>query len=169
MTLKHDFELGVSKVEPSNLEIAGAPRQAAQLLALKEATYFVHSPYQKTLKSLREAIKEEGLKLPMQMDVAERIRNELGIGLRPCTILCIYCSYLLLQAAIWDRGGAGFLPLRIVVSGSTVGTKIHLPGPLDAGLPVGLRVAFEEFLARVVKVLARVGAKRSDRPISRWD
>ncbi len=165
MPFTHDLPWG----EPPNQEDARTVREAAELLSLRSVTYFVHSPYDKTLKALRAGIKKEGLRIPMEMDVAERIRNELGIGLRPCMILYIDCPYLLLQAAVWDGGGAGFMPLRLVVSPSATGTKLQLPGPLDAGLPVGLRVAFEEFLGRVVKVLVSVGAKRSDRPISMWD
>ena len=145
-------------VEPSH----GGSRPLVRPLLDRDATYFLGVPYEKTLKLLRAAIKREGLRLPMEMDVSGRIRDELGIGLRPCRILYVDCPFLLLQAAVWGGCGAAFLPLRAVVSRSGGGTTIHLPGPMDAGVPPGLRVPFERFVSRFLMVLEEIGARRVD-------
>lgn len=136
---------------------AGSP---ASWCSVHEATHFLPVPYRRALKMIREAIKKEHLRIPMEMDVSGRIRAELGINLKPRRILYVDSSVLLLQATVWSGSGAGFLPLRAVVSQCASGTTVQLAGPVDAGLPAGLRTPFVQLLGRFLGVLRRIGAQR---------
>ena len=120
--------------------------------------YSLHESYARVLKRLRAALKEEGLEVPLEMDVCKRIRDEFGIGLSPCCVLCVYCPYLLLEAAVINSSAAGLLPLHVVVSQSGPQTTIHLVTPADSEIPAGLRIPFERFLRRAAQVLGRIGA-----------
>ncbi len=114
------------------------------------------------VRAFRKAAKSHGLRIPFEFNVAEYIEDELGIGLRPCRVLCVVCPYLLLQAAVWDGSGASFLPIRVVFSASGAGTRIHVVGPFNPLLPNGLRVPFQRFLQALADVLMEMGARGPD-------
>ncbi len=114
------------------------------------------------VKAFRKAAKSHGLRIPFEFNVAEYIEDELGIGLRPCRVLCVVCPYLLLQAAVWDGSGASFLPIRVVFSANGAKTRIHVVGPFNPLLPNGLRVPFKRFLQALANVLMEMGARGPD-------
>ena len=112
-------------------------------------------------KAFRKKAREHGLRIPFEFNVADYIEDELGIGLRPCRVVCVVCPFLLLQAAVWDGSGASFLPVRVVFSGRGEETQIRVVGPFDPLLPNGLRTPFQRFLEALGAVLDEMGAVRS--------
>jgi len=87
-------------------------------------TYVLQESYEKALKAIRRGLEDEGLKVPVEMDVAGNIRDELGLDLRPCTVLYVCCPWFLLQAAVIDPSAAAVVPLRVVVSGRDLRTTV---------------------------------------------
>lgn len=128
-------------------------------------TYLIDMPYDKALKQLRVALKAEGLQIPVEMDVSDRIRHELGVDLRPCFVLCIDCPFLLLEAAIINTSAAALLPLQLVVAEAGLQSVIHLVPRTDGAATASLRVQFENFLGRVLGVLRGLGAQRAVREL----
>ena len=124
-------------------------------------TYLIDEPYPKALNLVRAALKSEGLRIPMEMDVAGRIRHELGVGLKPCRLLCVDCPWLLLQSAVVNSPATGALSLHIVITQSGANSVVHLAAPMDAAIPATLRIQFERFWGRVLKVLRQVGARKA--------
>ena len=162
MVARHRGEVHPRKLEARDVDPrVGVSRSVTSLPTrdANEANYFLPLPHQKVLKLLRGAVKQEGWRIPMEMDVARRIHNELGIGLKPCTVLCVDCPFVLLQAAVWSGLGTSVLPIQVVVSQSGTGTAIRFAKHVDAGLPAWLRIPFERFLERLTEVLKQIGAR----------
>ncbi len=44
-------------------------------------SFIIPETFEKALKLIRRALKNEGLKISMELDVSRRLRRELGIGL----------------------------------------------------------------------------------------
>lgn len=124
-------------------------------------TYVIDVPFGKILKQLRAALKAEGLQIPMEMDVSGRIRNELGVALKPCRILYIDCPFLLLEAAIVNASAAALVPLQVVVAEAGSRSVIHLVARTDRAVTSGLRAQFERLFSRVLAVLRDLRAQRT--------
>ena len=124
-------------------------------------TYVIDEPYGKVLKQLRSALKAEGLGIPMEMDVAGRIRNELGVALKPCLVLYVDCPFLLLEAAIVNVSAAALVPLHVVVAEAGLQSVVHLVPRTDGAITACLRAQFDRFLGRVLAVLRELGAQRT--------
>ncbi len=128
---------------------------------LQGAVFYYSGSCSAAAKAFRKKAREHGLRIPFELNVADYIEDELGIGLRPCRVVCVLCPYLLLQAAVWDGSGASFLPVRVVFSGRGEETLIRIVGPFDPLLPNGLRTPFRRFLGVLGAVLEEIGAVRS--------
>jgi len=164
--LKAVYAGGSRRCVPPGSELADSSI-LVEVKGLENTTFCSPAPYAETVAAFRRAVFAVGLRIPMEMDVAGEIRNELGIGLRSCCVLCVASPYLLLQAAVWDGSGASFLPVRIVFAGRGTRTTIRFAGPLDLNLPAGLRGAFVRFLSRIVCILEHIGARRMEFPAAR--
>ena len=57
-------------------------------------TYVIQEPFDQALTSIREALVKEHLRVPMELDVAARIKRELGFSLAPCWLLFVGCRLL---------------------------------------------------------------------------
>lgn len=124
-------------------------------------TYILQEPYEKALKLLRTELENEGLRVPVEMDVSGEIREELGLDLRPCRVLYVCCPWLLLQAAVMDRSAVAFLPLRLVVSGRGLQTVVRLLGSAnqqDSSLDRRVSVLASTLLDRVQRIVEKICA-----------
>lgn len=126
--------------------------------------YTVPEPFERALKSLRAALSQEGLSVPVELDIAGRIRKELGVRLAPCRVLCIDNPMTLLQAMAVDTTGAIFLPLHLVVSGCGPLTVVRLFNPdtmLRVQLPPGAKTAIGKLQAQLGRAIQRVGYRQA--------
>ncbi|MBI4441810.1 MAG: DUF302 domain-containing protein [Acidobacteria bacterium] len=125
-------------------------------------TYVLQEPYEKALKLLRTELENEGLRVPVEMDVSGEIRAELGLDLRPCRVLYVCCPWLLLQAAVIDRSTVAFLPLRLVVSGrsysETVVRVVRSTNNQDSSLDRRVTVLASTLLDRVQRIVEKICA-----------
>ena len=85
------------------------------------------SPYEQALKTLRRAMKHNGLAIAAELPLSDIVRAELGVGLNRCTVLLVYCPFLLLEAMVLDCKTASLLPVHIAVSESGTGAVISVP------------------------------------------
>ena len=85
------------------------------------------SPYEQALKTLRRAMKHNGLAIAAELPLSDIVRAELGVGLNRCTVLLVYCPFLLLEAMVLDGKTASLLPVHIAVSESGTGAVISVP------------------------------------------
>jgi len=84
------------------------------------ATYCVAQPFDTAVKALRQALAQSGLKVTMELNVADRIRGRLLIGISPCLIL--FCS----PAGPTAEIAGGLAPLHVVVSARGAESEIHI-------------------------------------------
>ena len=119
-------------------------------------TYIVGKPYDTTLRSLRAALKTEGLEIPMEMDISGAIRREFGIALKACSFLYVCCPFLLLEAFVMDTPCTGFLPLQVAVSetsGQTLISLLEPPAVDETELPFNVRTPMMRLQTRVQKIV----------------
>jgi uncharacterized protein (DUF302 family) len=75
---------------------------------------------------VRIALARHGLRAPVELDVASRIRQELGAGVAPCTVLYVDDPAVLLEAVVFDRGAALMIPQQLVVTGDNRHTVVFV-------------------------------------------
>lgn len=126
-------------------------------------TYVIDKPYRVVLKQLRVALKARGFDIPVEMDVSAWINTQLGVTLRPCTVLDVACPFLVLEAAIIDATAAAFLPLQVIVTEAGSRSLVRLVPRTDGALTAGLRAQFDKFFGGVLAVLRELGAQRTVR------
>ncbi len=133
------------------------------------STYVLQKPYGEALKSVRSALQNEGLRVPLEMDVSSTLRQELGVQLKPCKLLCVYCPWLLLQASMTDIAVGAFLPLHLVVVDHGPWTFIHFINPASvpqAGLPPSIKSALSRLLSRILQIMRTIGTPQPDYPLT---
>ncbi|MBI3696175.1 MAG: DUF302 domain-containing protein [Acidobacteria bacterium] len=128
------------------------------------STYVVQEPYQRALKLIRTALRDEGLRVSLETDISGTIRQELGVDLTPCKVLHVCCPLLLLQAVVMDTSAAAFLPFHLVVSADGSQTLVHLIDPAatyENDLPGGIKIPLGRLLARIRQCLEKIGAREA--------
>jgi len=131
------------------------------------ATYVIAEPFERTVKTLREALARSGLNVAAELDVSVRIKHELNLGFTPCRILLVDSPYLLLEAVTVDCAAAVLFPLHIVVSGRGPHTHVHWmhPAAVDGlRLPPGGAVPLAKLLSLVSHTLERIAIRRDHLP-----
>jgi len=131
-------------------------------MAVAARTYRIPEPFERALKSVREAIGKDRLTITTELDVSRRIQREWGIGMGPCRILCVDCPQLLLEAMAMDVGAGVLLPLHVVVAGRGPLTLVHIIRPAGtngSGGPADTVV--NKLRARLSRALEKVGMRES--------
>jgi uncharacterized protein (DUF302 family) len=126
-------------------------------------TYLIPEPFERALKLLREALRKEGLSIPMELDLARRVRRELGVTLLPCKVLCVDSPMVLVEAMAIDSAGAIFLPLHVVVAARGPQTLVHMASPAtirQAEVPVGVKAPLGRLQMRLAAILQRLGGRQ---------
>lgn len=104
-------------------------------------SYTIDEPYDVALRMVRIALGRHGLRAPAELDIASRIRQELGAGVAPCTVLYVDDPALLLEAVVFNRGAALLIPQPLAVTGDVRHTDVFVPRPeLPSGdIPASIR------------------------------
>lgn len=143
--------------QESRVDRWNAPEQATQ-------TYVIPEPFDRALKQLRESLSSEGLSVPAELDLAARLREQLGLSIPPCRILCVDSPAAVAETLAIDSAGAVFLPLHLVVAGRGPRTLVHLAGATAlgfGGLPVGAKGPLRKLMTRLSAALQRIGSRQS--------
>ncbi len=96
-------------------------------------SFQIEKPYSTALRMVRAALARQGLRAPAELDIAARIRLELGAGVAPCMVLYVDDPAVLLEAVVFNRGAALLIPQPLVVTGDNRLTEVLV---LSAELPI---------------------------------
>jgi uncharacterized protein (DUF302 family) len=104
-------------------------------------SFRIDEPYEIALRQVRTALARQGLRAPAELDVAVRIRQELGAGIAPCMVLYVDDPAVMLEAVVFNRGSALMIPQPLVVTGRAGHTEILVRSPEspDADIPESAR------------------------------
>lgn len=122
-------------------------------------TFTLPEPHPVALRQIRKALAQAGLRIPLELDVTARIKREMGASLAPCEVLYIDDPALLLEAVVFDRGAALWMPQPVVVSGAGRQTEItmHHPGrALERRLPASVRDPLLTLYLRTVSAVEAI-------------
>ncbi|MFB3779019.1 MAG: DUF302 domain-containing protein [Bryobacteraceae bacterium] len=127
-------------------------------------TYVIPEPFERALRRLRDSLGSEGLSVPAELDLSARMREQLGLSIPPCRVLCVDSPAAVAETLAIDSAGAVFLPLHLVVAGRGPRTLVHLAGATalgSGGLPVGVKGPVRKLLTRLASALQRIGSRQS--------
>lgn len=114
-------------------------------------TYTLSEPYEAALARVRSALHKHGLRTAMELDVAGRIRSELGAGVAPCTVIYVDDPAVLLEAAVFHRGAALLIPQPVVVTGDQWQSEalVRNMDVRHGGIPESVRDPFADLQRRI--------------------
>src|SRR3954451_18575997 len=92
-------------------------------------SFIIDEPYEVALRMVRIALARHGLRAPAELDIASRIRQELGAGLATCTVLYVDDLVALLEAVVFYRGAALLIPQPLVITGDDRRTDVFVRTP----------------------------------------
>lgn len=97
-------------------------------------SFRIDEPYDVAVRMVRIALSRQGLRAPAELDIAARIRKELGAGVASCIVLYVDDPAVLLEAIVFNRGAGLLIPQPLVVTGDSNHTEVLVRSP---ELPVG--------------------------------
>jgi uncharacterized protein (DUF302 family) len=124
--------------------------------------YSVSEPFDRALRTIRQALAGGGLSITGELDVSNRIRREFNIGFERCVILLVDSPALLLEAVALDRAAAALLPLHVVVSSRDSQTMIHWSNPTAVEgirLPAGAAAPIAKLLSLLSHTLEQIAMR----------
>ncbi len=127
-------------------------------------TFSVVEPHQTAIRTVRRALAQQGLRVPAELDVTTRIKQELGAGLAPCVVLYVDDPTLLLEAVVFHRGAALLIPQPVVVSGNDRFTEVlvrSVEALMEGGLPASVREPLVNLHARIIQAMETIAERES--------
>ena len=125
-------------------------------------TFRIAEPYTAALRKVRKGLSQEGLRVPAELDVTSRIKQELGAGLAPCAVVYVDDPALLLEAVIFHRDAALAIPQPVVIAGHERHTEV-LVRSADAlfagGLPLSTRGPLLKLHQRIMRAMDAVAER----------
>jgi uncharacterized protein (DUF302 family) len=118
-------------------------------------------PYDQARKRIVVALKEQGMQLAFDFDVASRILRSAGVKLTQSSVLGVGCPYQFLEAFVADAAAAVFFPLHVVLSEHGRDTRVCILAPQTlraAGVKPAISIPVHRTLGRIRKALASIGA-----------
>lgn len=125
-------------------------------------TFSIAEPYPVAVRMVRRAFEQQGLRVPAELNVTARIKQELGAGLAPCVVLYVDDPVLLLEAVIFQRGAALLIPQPVVISGTNHHTEVLLRSAeslASEDQPAGLRDPVVNLHTRIVKAMESIAER----------
>jgi uncharacterized protein (DUF302 family) len=130
--------------------------------------FTIDHPHAAAVRLVRCAFVEAGLRTPAELDVAERLREQLCANLVPSLVLFVDDPVLLLEAVMFYPGAALYIPQPIVITGRGRNTEVQIgcrESLIGSGLPPGVREPVLCLHGRVMRALDTV-AFLEDRQMS---
>ena len=130
-------------------------------------TFSIREPYSIALQLVRRALTQHGLLAPAEVDVASRIRQELGAEVAPCTVLFVDDPALLLEGIVFHRGAALGIPQPVVISGNDHYTEVLIRSAKSlvlGGFPASAQDPLLQLQERIVRAMETI-AVREEAPL----
>jgi len=130
-------------------------------------TFSIREPYSIALQLVRRALTQHGLLAPAEVHVASRIRQELGAGVAPCTVLFVDDPALLLEGIVFHRGAALGIPQPVVISGNDHYTEVLIRSAKSlvlGGFPASAQDPLLQLQERIVRAMETI-AVREEAPL----
>lgn len=118
-------------------------------------TYALAEPYENAVRTIRSALKRHGLRTPLELDVAARIRHELGACVAPCFVFYVDDPASLLEAVVFDRGAALLIPQPVVITGDKRRSEVLVRSAesLHGAAPESVRDPLHDLLRRITRTM----------------
>jgi len=127
-------------------------------------TFQVLEPYPTGLQMVRRVLAQQGLRVPAELDVSARIKQEVGAGVAPCTVLYVDDPALLLEAIVFHRGAGLLIPQPLVVSSRCQHTEVLVRSTaslVEAGFPTSIREPFWSLHGRIIRAMETIGEQEA--------
>lgn len=129
-------------------------------------TLVLNQPYDQARRRILTILKERGLQVAFDFDVASSILRSSGVGLPKSSVLGVGCPYQFLEAFVADGAAALFFPLHVVLfeHGQEIQVRILAPQTLRAaGVTPAISIPVHRTLRRIRETLASIGAHSANR------
>lgn len=129
-------------------------------------SFRIEEPYEVALRMVRIALARQGLRAPAELDIAARIRQELGAGVAPSIVLYVDDPAVLLEAVVFNRGAGLLIPQPLVVTGSNGYAEVLLRSPeLPAGdVPESVREPLLGLQIRLARAIESIAERQEVHP-----
>ena len=126
-------------------------------------TFTIAEAHPAALRKVRKALAQQGLRVPAELDIGARIRQELGAGVAPCTVLYVDDPMVLLEAVVFHRGAAMLIPQPVVVAAAGGHTEVLVRSPesLTAETPESVRDPVLNLHQRIARAMEAIAGKQS--------
>jgi uncharacterized protein (DUF302 family) len=143
--------------------------ETAEAAAMKPegriVAFSVDAHFDVALRRLRRALAMEGLRVPCEVDAAERVKQELGVGLKQNVVLYVDDPIRLLEATVMNPAGGLFIPEPVVLSSvdqRSCRVSVRSMEPLfSSDLPASLKGAVANLHERILAAIQRIGQKQT--------
>lgn len=118
-------------------------------------TYSIPASFPQALKSLRSAFVAQGLKVSKEVNISNRIRQNLMIGTDPCVVL-------LVSPLADDACASGLTPMHVVVSSHGSQTEVHVLRILPAeaeSLDIHAKTALNQVQSGILHAVEKIGMR----------
>ena len=125
-------------------------------------SFRIDEPYEVALRMVRTALSRQGLRAPAELDIAARIRKELGAGVAPCVVLYVDDPTVLLEAVVFSRGAGLSIPQPLVVTGGSSHIEVLVRSPeLPSGdIPESVREPLLGLQVRMVRAMETIADRQ---------
>jgi hypothetical protein len=126
-------------------------------------SFRIDEPYEIALRMVRIALGKQGLRAPAELDIAARIRQELGAGVARSIVLYVDDPAALLEAVVFNRGAGLSIPQPLVVAAANGYTEVLLRGAeLPASdIPESVREPLMALQARMARAMESVAERQA--------
>jgi uncharacterized protein (DUF302 family) len=130
-------------------------------------SFTIGERYDVAVRMVRIALAREGLRVPAELDVTARLRQELGAMVAPSLVLYVDDPTLLLEAVVFNGGAGLLIPQPLVVCGGNHHTRAILRNPDRCGsdIPETVRDPVLTLQLRMTRALETI-ADRQDAELS---
>ena len=125
-------------------------------------TYELAERFETAVRKVRTALRRQGLHTAMELDIAARIRSELGAGVAPCLVLYVDDPAVLLEAVVFHRGAPLLIPQPVVITGDHRHSEVSVRSvaQLHGAIPECVRDPALDLLRRIKRTLEGVAEKK---------
>lgn len=129
-------------------------------------TLVLDQPYDQARRRILAALKEHGLRVEFDFDVASGIRRSSGVKLAKSSVLGVGCPYQLLEAFVADGAAAVFFPLHVAIAEHGRQTLVRTLAPQvlrSAGVAPAIAIPIHRTWRRIRESLDAIGIRSISR------